>query len=221
MPVLALSATATTGLFTLAGALVGAAIGGSITLALEILRRRWQRQDESGTSQRERLAAVSKERKDLYPKFLAKGIELRYTIDITRVSEKASKSLAKKAPFQDEAAFIYEVVSRIYELSGIPLREFDNLLAHVKIIAGPEVSRLAGDWDDYLSKAFSKATIYGERPEIEDPFDSLVKAMKEELGYSFVLHVQAEVRFDASNNRGSRPRGYRTWRHNRLPQWTC
>jgi len=205
MSVLALSATSTTGLFTLVGAVVGAAIGGGLTLALEILRRRWHREDETGTWQKERLAAIEKERKPLYTQLLAKGIEFKYTIDLTRISEKANPFLAKWESSPGQDILVHEIMSRINELSGTNLREMESLCAQVQLIAGAEVSRLTKEWDVYLSHALSKAMILGQKPEKEDPYDSLVKAMKEELGYNLLLHVKNELGTSGART-GAQPR---------------
>ena len=189
MYVSALSATSTTGLFTLAGALVGAGIGGSVTLVLEIMRRRWQQKDESGNSQKERLETLIKERKDLYPRLLAKGNELENTIAMERVKKAANKVPGERPPSANRDHFIYESVSRIYEISGPCLEEFENLRAQAEIIAGKEVARLVNEWDRYLSNAYSKAILFGAQPEGENPYKPLVKAIKRELGYSEDLYV--------------------------------
>lgn len=76
MPYLALSATSTTGLFTLLGTIFGAIIAGTLAILIEVLRRRWQRQDAHEQSEREQRTTQIQEKKILYPQLLAKGVEL-------------------------------------------------------------------------------------------------------------------------------------------------
>jgi hypothetical protein len=182
MSVLALSAAETTGVFTLAGAVVGAIVGGSLTLVLEILRRRWHLQDVTGDAIKERHSEIAKERKETYSQLLAKGIELGYIATEMGVSNIKSKSALKDQG--DQQSFEDRVTGYMSQLftAQNPLNEFENLRARVEMIAGETVARLTNEWDKYLNAVFSAAIINGRPiPNIKDPYKSLVQAMKKSL----------------------------------------
>ena len=92
-------------------------------------------------------------------------------------------------PTANQDVFVHEFVSRIYELFGTSLEQFESLRVQVEIISGAGIARLVNVWDEHLSSGFSKAVILGDKPEGENPYKSLVRAMKEELGYISALDL--------------------------------
>jgi hypothetical protein len=134
MQVLALSATATTGLFTLIGTVVGAVIGGSLTLTLEILRRRWHTRDETEGAVRERIFALRAERKDVYSQLLAKGNELGYVAAALGLSVKKdeieNKDQGTPKSLEEQ---VLNYMTKLFTAEN-PLREFENLRALVEML---------------------------------------------------------------------------------------
>lgn len=182
---IALSATATTGLFTLLGAVIGAGIGGGLTVTLEILRRRWQRQDVKEDTTKQKRAAELAERRALYPQFLAKGAEFEMfamNIGLTinpRYLGTSHKDPGVVSPSEAEAAY-----AKAWPKATEILTEFAHLQFQVDLISGKDVRDLAGDWQRFLLEQLLWATFGKYRTPDEGkkyPNEYLVEAMHAEL----------------------------------------
>jgi hypothetical protein len=179
---LALSATATTGLFTLLGAVIGVTITGSLAIIAEILRRRWQRQDTKDDTARQRRAAAIEERKTLYPKFLAKGNELELFIDTTLLANNP-KYLVSDEPSARTKVEAAEALAKTWPMASEELRDFTAAKSQVDLIAGDAVKERADEWQSALAKQLVWAS-YGTRAQddkTKEPYERLLEAMKAEL----------------------------------------
>jgi hypothetical protein len=131
------------GAFTLLGGVAGAIIGGSLTLTMEILRRRWQRQDGQYDSDKTRRASEIKERKELYPQLLAKGLAVQ------RIGP-SSVAIAMGTVTVDEPTTPEDIARKIAkafsDASGA-MDEFENLRAKAEMLAGEYVQGLIRQWD--------------------------------------------------------------------------
>jgi hypothetical protein len=166
-----LSASAVTGLFTLAGTLAG----GMFPFVAETLKRRWQRRDTAETVSRERRATLKAERKAIYSQLLAKGVEIDYVTGNTmfaRLTGQEQASISGK----DMSA----VLGSAWPSVAILFREFQNLRTSVELIAEENVQDLIREWDAYLSRSYW-AVQAGGQPADDDPYQRLVCAMKDEL----------------------------------------
>jgi hypothetical protein len=164
---------------------VGAVVGGSLTITLEILRRRWQRQDAQADVQREQHDLWINERKVLYPQLLAKGSELDYICGSFFVSKDNQITLepGQKISWVDIYSKLSPAVIKL-------LQEFEFMRSQVEIVGGEAVVRLTKEWDSFLVDQLSDA-ITGRHLRGNNPQRSLVQAMRVELEY---VHLQATTR---------------------------
>jgi hypothetical protein len=188
---LALSATATTALFTLLGTISGATLAGMVAIYLEALRRNWRRQDAEVEDAKKRHAEQQLlERKTLYPQLLAKGIQLDYAVASAFNSEELEhldESISKER-FRLQYDRIFNRIASI-------MQEWEALRVQAEMLAEDNVRDLISKWDRYFVRLIDQAAL-GVRGSAKDwrnsPYHLLVKA----------IHNELQV---VTNHHGSRP----------------
>lgn len=190
MTYLALSVPTTTGLFTLLGTLIGAIITGTLAIVVEILRRRWQRQETKEIAAHEKRKAAIEERKTLYPQFLSKGIELESYAN-SELFRLNPKILAYETASGKKASdlSLAEAFSAMWPGIAGSLREFETLLVKVGLVANETIQKLAEEYFHYLIQMLILTSVgedyvteakHGD-DDGEGPYKLLLAAMQSEL----------------------------------------
>jgi len=144
---------------------------------MEILRRRWQRQDIEADLTRQRHTAEMAERKEVYYRLLAKGMEIEYLAAGILFSKLPDSKNVDTSTAKESAAAI---LSGAWPPAKTLFREFENLRARVDIIGGKSVQRLTTEWDKYLGSTYNQANL-GVPINKNDPYRKLVRAIRVEL----------------------------------------
>src|ERR1700691_1884814 len=154
MPYLALSATSTTGLFTLLGTIFGAIIAGTLTILIEVLRRRWQRQDTQDQSEREQRTTQIQEKKILYPQLLAKGVEFDALILHVMFTNNPSYFETGGVPQSELSASeaLKAFAKNVWPTAYPVMQEFASIKAQLDMIAGEAVRQRAAEYQRVLNK---------------------------------------------------------------------
>ena len=180
---LALSATATTGLFTLIGTLLGAILGGTLTILIEVLRE-GERQDAKEQSANEQRTTQIQKRKTLYPELLAKGVQLDALIMNTLLTVNpqylATKDAQPTAMYDAEHAEAF--AKNVWPTVSTAMQEFQSMRSKVEMVAGEAVRQRLDQYQSDLMQALIYASA-GVRKKCEGKSsdDLLLEAMQAEL----------------------------------------
>jgi hypothetical protein len=180
----ALSATTATGLFTLLGTISG----GTLTAIVEILRRRWQREDAREASTASVQAAQVEERKVLYPQLLAKiseleSIALRTLLIIEPSYRTVSSFELEDIPGGITSSAMRENLVKNWPTFAETAIAYEEIKARVLMVAGEEVRKKIEEVQKRISRkiVLACAGISVKKENDDDPSEQLIEAMRSEL----------------------------------------